>query len=174
MLDPSQHHLKLKINHTDILAATLPSVYNHQFSVMHTRGSYSLTFTNKDNSLSLSGTNSQTNNFTYFSQGHIIKQSPSSLGVAILIQWPKNNCTKSHFKYLKYSDFFFKVLEKSRVRKQNIQQCAILHVQEVLSGKITSETRCEEMMEGLPWWSRGEDSKFPTEGHSLIDLWWGN
>ena len=64
MLDPSKYHPKLKINHTDILAATLPSVYNHQFSVMHTRGSYSLTFTNKNNSGSLSGTNSQTNNFT--------------------------------------------------------------------------------------------------------------
>ena len=64
MLDPSKYHPKLKINHTDILAATLPSVYNHQFSVMHTKGSsYSLTFTNKNNLGSLSGTNSQTNNF---------------------------------------------------------------------------------------------------------------
>ena len=81
-------------------STTLPSVYNHRFSVMHTRGSYSLTFTDKDNSPSLSGTDSQTNNFTCFSQGHIIKQSPSSLGAAIFIQRPKNNYTES-FQILK-------------------------------------------------------------------------
>jgi len=55
-----------------------------------------------------------------------------------------------------------------------ISNDALFYMSGKASGKIASETRCEEMMVGLPWWSSSEDSELPTKGHSLIDPWWGN